>query len=661
MPKWVYDNKTMTMVPQKKTGIDFVFTGEGIRVTDYDKHVEFVITRDDRCKLPGRNIEADCKRFDPYEARRIADRVRRMYPGSKYVDFRYFARGFENPVEESLKLSSEDKALLRSISESYEPGNVLQYVEHLNEETGTLLNVGHTASTEHNFKDHKRGFQGLIQAAPSAILSFLVCPPAALLALIGAVHRRAEQRWAKAMFNHNRWKDFVAYPAERKKAADEVRKKMAENCKYYYTRLANGEILRVVGCSTLEAKEMIMAVEHKEIIERYKKYNENLELTNPDEVNIKPKTANDEGKDYIMWVIKFDNGEVCYAFGAPDANDKEQIMEDAVKSRKIMVDYYKKIIYNDEDNDKEKKQKHPVGIDKETDEMTDQEKRLFAVPKIDDMIRIENPSSYKIIDDSNYKDFSEPTTSAPTWNPEGRTIYRFRIGNMRICRTPFIVFNLPLINDVEAKTICSYLSEESRSFANYINKVETFLQNNITNVKYYKCVTENNDYIHIPVFNNENASSVMNKDDNFEITSTDFKETANRIFDSISDAIEEANSSSPKISQVAKKDYMTNYKKRNRVIPSSGPSGIDEDENGNALDLYKDWKNYIYYQSINSRTKEALDEPQLYRGGTAHKANNIEPPATPAETPAETPDASTKQKTPYVAPTSVEKTLQDKA
>ena len=27
-----------------------------------------------------------------------------------------------------------------------------------------------------------------------------------------------------------------------------------------------------------------------------------------------------------MWVIKFDNGEACYAFGKPDASDKEDIM-----------------------------------------------------------------------------------------------------------------------------------------------------------------------------------------------------------------------------------------------------------------------------------------------------------------------------------------------
>ena len=194
MPKWVYDNKTMTMVPQQKRGLEFAMTGEGMRVKDYDNNIEFVITRNDEVRLPGRGMKVDCKRYGTREAHQIAERVRRVFPHSKYVDFRYFAKGF--PIEE--KLSVEDKALLRSISESYEPGNVLEYVEHLNEETGVLFNVGHTASTEHNFKDHKEGIRGLLQAAPSAILSFLVCPPAALIALIGAVHRRSEQRWAKS-------------------------------------------------------------------------------------------------------------------------------------------------------------------------------------------------------------------------------------------------------------------------------------------------------------------------------------------------------------------------------------------------------------------------------------------------------------------------------
>ena len=118
MPKYVYDPRLNTMVPQQKRGIDYALTGEGLRITDHDKKVEFVITRDDQCKLPGRRVAFDCKLYDSNIARQIAGRVQRIYPQSKYKDWRFFAKGFKDPYDYDLEeqLTSEDKALLRSLT-----------------------------------------------------------------------------------------------------------------------------------------------------------------------------------------------------------------------------------------------------------------------------------------------------------------------------------------------------------------------------------------------------------------------------------------------------------------------------------------------------------------------------------------------------------------
>lgn len=608
MPKYIYDPKLNAMVPQQKRGIDYALTGEGLRITDHDKKVEFVITRDNQCKLPARRINFDCKLYDTNTARQIAGRVQRIYPQSKYKDWRFFAKGFRDPYDYDIEeqMTPEDKALLRSISESYGTEDVMNYIDHLDE--GHIFSVPNAQSSHMQTPGTtEHGLKGFVNALPAAIISFLVCPPAAILGWFGAVHERAEKRWLKTRINPNRWLDFVATPWEKKKKIrDKIRDEMAKNCKYYYTRLANGEILRVVGCSTLEAKEMIMAVEHKDIIPRYAEWNRQLRLTaeHNSEMIVPPA-----GKDinYTMWAIIFDNGETCYAFGAADCSDKEDIMEKAIESREAIVKYYKKIVYRDEDNQDKKKQKHPVGIDKERDEESEAEKRLFAVPKIDDMIKIENPSSYKIINDVNYKEFSEPSTSPLRWNPASKTVYRFNIGS-------FAQFTLPLLSDLEAKAVCEYLVENQRSFAQRINAVKTFYNDNKSNVSFVKCMTDNRDYIYLPVHTNADHS-VANVDTrtSYDIDESKVINIANQIFEAISEAIDESNVVNPQISVTAKKDYNANYKKGNKVSSKSPISLQTYDNEGDEIKIYSDdWVNQIKYVKLDSRTGEALSNPVMY-------------------------------------------------
>ncbi len=389
---------------------------------------------------------------------------------------------------------------------------------------------------------------------------------------------------------------------------------MAKNCKYYYTRLANGEILRVVGCSTLEAKEMIMAVEHKDIIPRYAEWNRQLRLTaeHNSEMIVPPA-----GKDinYTMWAIIFDNGETCYAFGAADCSDKEDIMEKAIESREAIVKYYKKIVYRDEDNQDKKKQKHPVGIDKERDEESEAEKRLFTVPKIDDMVKIENPSSYKIINDVNYKEFSEPSTSPLRWTPASKTVYKFNIGS-------FAQFTLPLLSDLEAKAVCEYLVENQRSFAQRINAVKTFYNDNKSNVSFIKCMTDNRDYIYLPVHTNADHSVAnINTGISYDIDESNVINIANQIFEAISEAIDESNVVNPQISATTKKDYNANYKKGNKVSSKSPISLQNYDNDGDEILIYSDdWVNQIKYVKLDSRTGEALSNPVMYHSNISQPA-----------------------------------------
>ena len=405
--------------------------------------------------------------------------------------------------------------------------------------------------------------------------------------------------------NHNRWKDLVAYPVERKKAVDKLREKMAANCKYYYTRLANGEILRVVGCSTLEAKEMIMAVERKDIIPRYKEYNTKLALTDePRDASTGPTAiVNYDPEKYVMWVIKFDNGEACYAFGLPDYSDKEDIMEAAVKSREAMVEYYKKIVYRDEDNKEKKKQKH-AGIDTEKDEDSEQVKRLFKVPKIDDMVQIENPATYKIINETNFKEFTEPRTSPLTWEPAGKTYYNIKIGELGD-------IILPLKDEAEVKAVLGRITDLGGAFAQKIREYATEIVNN--NVSYYQCVNGTNSYFYIPYVSASTGDALDTG------TANEAKNRATELFNIIGEIITNNNAEMKEslISPGTIKAYNTDYAPK-RAARVCKPAGTEINSNGDTIEHYTaDWPTKIKYQQFDSRSNDSLTEVIEYKDAKA--------------------------------------------
>ena len=261
MPKWVYDPKTASMVPVKHTNeLDFQMTGAGFKISDHKHNLIFTVGPDDSISFNDRGIHQYL--FTDYRtAATVAQRIRRVYPNSRFATAEgllSWRRGAHPELDHphyNESMSADDKAMLRCLLEEVDAHDIDKYVESLNE-TGYWIGLGGKSSVGQTPGTTQHGLKGALNALPSMILSFLVCPPATILRWIGAVRARAEKRWLKTRINPNRWLDYVASPWEREKA----NKELNDKTQYYYTRLANGEILRVVGSSTLEAKEMVMAM-----------------------------------------------------------------------------------------------------------------------------------------------------------------------------------------------------------------------------------------------------------------------------------------------------------------------------------------------------------------------------------------------------------------
>ena len=302
MPKWVYDPKTASMVPVKHTNeLEFQMTGAGFKISDHKHNLIFTVGPDDSISFNDRGIHQYL--FTDYRtAAIVAQRIRRVYPNSRFatteglLTWRKGAHPELDCPHYNESMSADDKAMLRCLLEEVDASDIDKYVESLNE-TGYWLGLGGKSSVGQTPGTTQHGLKGALNALPSMVLSFLVCPPATILRWIGAVRARAEKRWLKTRINPNRWLDFVATPWEREKA----NKELNEKSQYYYTRLANGEILRVVGSSTLEAKEMVMAIEHKDIIPRYAEWNNKLRLHESIEENDDNTVINTSNtNDFIM-------------------------------------------------------------------------------------------------------------------------------------------------------------------------------------------------------------------------------------------------------------------------------------------------------------------------------------------------------------------------
>lgn len=456
MPKFEFNPRTGQMEIKKPTGIEFFRVGGGLKVTDHDLPASFIILRDtDEIGYANGRAAISVKIFDIRKSRMIADRVKRIMPNSKYTNYTYFCKGVK--TLESL-MSEEDTTLLEGLLEQYGKAAINESVSNI---TDSILNEGYGPSVlQPKWSDNKtrgavdvgpnkkrlKGLGGFVKTLPSMAISFVICPPLACIQLLGAVRHRMEKKWLGKLFNTKTWLDFIATPSEKQ---EELKQKMkdafAKKTQFYYTTLANGEILKVPAVNTLEAKDMVLAITRKELIPRYKELDSDKshilkEVSNNGQVSREPGISAGQGnriadtitysdRDCKMWAVKFSDGQCCYMFGPEGQRD--EIKEKAQESKKGVIDYYKKIKLkgkDGDDNEDSKTLKHK-GIGTDTKDGTEFLDEMFVYPTVDDMYEIKNTGMYEMITEDNEKDFSTPTTGQPgAWQPLDYPIFTIPIG-----------------------------------------------------------------------------------------------------------------------------------------------------------------------------------------------------------------------------------------
>ena len=456
MPKFKLNPITGQMEIKKPTGIEFFILVGGLKVIDHDLPASFIILRDtDEIGYANGRAALSVKIFDIRKSHMIADRVKRVMPDSKYTNYTYFCKGIK--TLESL-MSEEDTKLLEGLLEQYGETAINESVSSI---ANNILNEGYSVSvTDPKWSDNQtrgavdvgpnkkrlRGLGGFVKTLPSMAISFFICPPLACIQLLGAVRHRMEKKWLGKLFNSKTWLDFIATPSEKQ---EEFKQKMkdafAEKTQYYYTTLANGEILKVPAVNTLEAKDMVLAITRKELIPRYQELDSDKskilkEITINGQKVVKPGISAGQGnriadtitysdRECKMWAVKFSDGQCCYMFGPEGQRD--EIKEKAQESKKAVIDYYKKIKLKgkkDDDNEDSKTLKHK-GIGTDTKDGTEFLDEMFVYPTVDDMYEIKNTGMYEMITEDNEKDFSTPTTGQPgAWQPLDYPIFTIPIG-----------------------------------------------------------------------------------------------------------------------------------------------------------------------------------------------------------------------------------------
>jgi hypothetical protein len=456
MPKFEFNPRTGQMEIKKPTGIEFFRVGGGLKVTDHDLPASFIILRDtDEIGYANGRAAMSVKIFDIRKSRMIADRVKRIMPNSKYTNYTHFCKGVK--TLESL-MSEEDTNLLEGLLEQYGETAINESVSNI---TDNILNEGYGPSVLNpKWSDNQtrgavdvgpnkkrlRGLGGFVKTLPSMAISFVICPPLACIQLLGAVRHRMEKKWLGRLFNSKTWLDFIATPSEKQ---EELKQKMkdafAEKTQFYYTTLANGEILKVPAINTLEAKDMVLAITRKELIPRYQELDSDKskilkEVTNNGQKTTAPGISAGQGnriadtitysdRDCKMWAVKFSDGQCCYMFGPEGQRD--EIKEKAQESKKAVIDYYKKIKLkgkDGDDNEDSKTLKHK-GLGTDTKDGTEFLDEMFVYPTVDDMYEIKNTGMYEMITEDNEKDFSTPSTGQPgPWQPLDYPIFTIPVG-----------------------------------------------------------------------------------------------------------------------------------------------------------------------------------------------------------------------------------------
>ena len=226
-------------------------------------------------------------------------------------------------------------------------------------------------------------------------------------------------------------------------------------------------------------------------------------------------------------------------------------------------------------------------------------RELFKVPEIDDMIRIENPTSYRLITENNFKNFSEPTTNALRWEENGFINYKIN--------TRFGEFNIPLSSDREFKVLIDLLNKPTGGF----NEINSNVLNDHLNSAYvwYKVVLPNGDWIITPnTPSSGNSSAIRNSLEN----------TINLYEKSIEEALNEG-VKQKLISEETKKQFQKSKQINSQYsgIKLVDSSTIDFDHPEGTIDeirqWFSEWANNTVANKIDRRTENVIARGIQYR------------------------------------------------
>lgn len=311
------------------------------------------------------NPEKAIKAFGVAEAHKIADYVKRTRPASKYTDWRYFCRNVENPVTDDV-YASESAQQYVNVHGIVKASQLLEnQKDKLNEDDWFDTQGPTTQGQSQGTKIH--GWKGFLKSLPSAILATVICWPAALLQLIGSLHIRSEKRWRDGVYagliNTNVWKDFIQTPYDKnkddtlwtQKEFDEhtkeekdayLRRMYIKNNRFYWAELSNGEIIRVIGASEDDAKNMAVAI-IKKIKPTYAKLNAKVNAS---------KHISSIANAAKTYKVILDDGEIALWC----ALTEDQVKKEVRDSRKLIIDAYKEAGIIPRDSDQVRKKYYPA-------------------------------------------------------------------------------------------------------------------------------------------------------------------------------------------------------------------------------------------------------------------------------------------------------------
>lgn len=208
-------------------------------------------------------------------------------------------------------ISDKDKIILDQFISKYGLNESIKYINSLSINESEIKHNRLINSVEDHLNEYMIGTQSakssslqtagktdpikkaMIKSIPGFVTALILSWPGTLLAALGAIEHRSEQRWLKTMFNPNYWLDFISgrnpdktdnkekvkkrtidastnnsylynkseYDSLSKEEKEKLTKEaIKEKAKMYYAELSNKEVIRVKALDQYAAKDQIKKI-----------------------------------------------------------------------------------------------------------------------------------------------------------------------------------------------------------------------------------------------------------------------------------------------------------------------------------------------------------------------------------------------------------------